>query len=167
MNLRVASGVPEQLKTYDLRKLGNFKKIPQMLGFHDEYPAVHPKTKFSRVLVKNSKKSTVKHSIEKPIFLNLVNLSRTFCPRLSEERNFHFYLGPGPLILHFLKILVFEKAHSLFKLIFKVTPLQKVPEYNIIQKSPFCTLGSSMNLGLNALPVAGGQYLLCNFTFIY
>ena len=35
-----------QLKTLDLRKLGNFKKIFEMLGFDDEYPAGHPKGKF-------------------------------------------------------------------------------------------------------------------------
>ena len=27
------------------RKLGDFKKIPQMLGFDDEYPAGHQKAK--------------------------------------------------------------------------------------------------------------------------
>ena len=31
---------------------------------------------------KNRKKSAVKHSIEEPILLNVVNLSPTFCPRL-------------------------------------------------------------------------------------
>ena len=65
-----------------LRKLGNFKKIPEMLGFNGEFPAVHPKAKFWRFLVKNCKKSAVEHSIEKPILLNFVNLSPTFCPKL-------------------------------------------------------------------------------------
>ena len=45
-NVRVASQVVERLKTEDLRKLGNFKKIPEMLGFDGEYPATHPKGKF-------------------------------------------------------------------------------------------------------------------------
>ena len=85
MNARDA----ERLKTYDLRKLGNFKKIPEKFGFDGEYPAVHPKAKLWRFSVKNCKKSAVKHSIEKPISLNFVNLSPTFCPRLSEETNFH------------------------------------------------------------------------------
>ena len=71
------------------------------------------------------------------------------------------------MILHFLKMLVFEKAHSLFKLIFKATKLQKVPEYDIFQKALFRTLASSMNLGLNAVPVAAGQCLRRDFTFIY
>ena len=53
-----------------------------MLGFDGEYPAVHPKAKCWRFLVKNSKKSAVKHSIEKPVLLNFMNLPPTFCPRL-------------------------------------------------------------------------------------
>ena len=138
-----------------------------MLGFDGAYQAVQPRAKFWHFLVKNCKKSAVKHSIEKPILLNFVNLSPTFCPRLSEETNLHLWLGPDPLILHFLKFLVFEKSHSLFKLIFKATQLQKIPEYDIFQKTLFCTLASSMNLGLNAVPVAAGQYLWRDFTFIY
>ena len=43
---RVASRDTERLKTLDLRKLGNFQKIPEMLGFDSKYPAGHPKTKF-------------------------------------------------------------------------------------------------------------------------
>ena len=45
-NVQVDSRVPEWLKTKDLRKLGNFKKIIEMLGFDGEYPVVHPKAKF-------------------------------------------------------------------------------------------------------------------------
>ena len=73
---KVNGWVAERLKTYDLRK------IPEMFGFNDEYPAVHPKAKFWHFLVKYCKKSTVKHYIEKPILLNFVNLSPTVCPRL-------------------------------------------------------------------------------------
>ena len=46
VNGRVASRAAERLKAEGLRKLGNFKKIPGMLGFHGEYPAVHPKARF-------------------------------------------------------------------------------------------------------------------------
>ena len=46
VNVRVASRVAERLKTWDLRKLGNFKKIPEMLGFDGEFPIVRPKAKF-------------------------------------------------------------------------------------------------------------------------
>ena len=42
VNVRVA----KRLKTYDLRKLGNFKKIPKILGFDGEYQVVHPKPNF-------------------------------------------------------------------------------------------------------------------------
>ena len=59
-----------------------------MLGFDGEYPAVHPKAKFWRFSVKNCKKSAVKHSIEKPILFNFVNLSPTFCPRLYDLNGF-------------------------------------------------------------------------------
>ena len=149
-----------------LRKLGNFKKIPEMLGFDGKYPAVQPKAKFWRFLVKYRKKSAVKNSIEKPILLNFVNLSPTFCPRLSEE-TFSFQLSPDSLILYFLNILVFEKPQSLFKLIFKATQLQKITEYDIFQKILFCTLASNMNLGLNTVPVVAGQYLWRDINFFY
>ena len=39
VNVRVA----ERPNTQDLRKLRNFKKIPEMLGFDAEYLAVHTK----------------------------------------------------------------------------------------------------------------------------
>ena len=84
MNVQVASRVVERFKTYDLRKLGNF----EMLAIDCKYPAVQSKAKFWRILVKNCKKSAVKHSIEKPIFLNFVNLSPTFCPRLDADVRF-------------------------------------------------------------------------------
>ena len=45
VHVRVASRVAERLKTRDLTKLGNFKKISEMLGFDGEYPAIHPKAK--------------------------------------------------------------------------------------------------------------------------
>ena len=64
-----------------------------MLVFDGEYPAVQPKAKFWHFFVKNCKKSAVKHSIEKPIFLNFVNFSPTFCPRLyrTKSRNYQSY----------------------------------------------------------------------------
>ena len=80
-----ASQVAEQLKTQDLTKLKNFKKIPEMLGFDGEYPAGGPKAKFWGSSVKKCKELAVKHSIEKPDLLNFVNLSTTFCPRLQRR----------------------------------------------------------------------------------
>ena len=61
-----------------------------MLGFDGEYSAVQVKEKFWGFLAKNGKKSAVKYIIEKPIFLNFVNLSTTFCPGLSEETKFYW-----------------------------------------------------------------------------
>ena len=46
---------------------------------------------------KNPQKQAVKHSMEKHILLNFVNLSTIICPRLSEEKHFHFQLGPDTL----------------------------------------------------------------------
>ena len=42
----VTTHVAEQLKTYNLRKLGNFKKMSETLGYDGEYPSGHPKGKF-------------------------------------------------------------------------------------------------------------------------
>ena len=80
MNVRVASRVAERLK-----KLGNFKKIPEMLGFDVDYPAFHPNAKFWRFLVKNCKKSAVTHSKEKLILPNFGNFSPIFCLRLQAK----------------------------------------------------------------------------------
>ena len=101
----MASVCPIRANFQDLRKLGNFKKVPEILRFNDNYPTGHLKVKFEHFLVKSWKKLALKHSIEKTILLNFVNLSTTFCPRLSEETDFHFWLIPGPLILDFLMIL--------------------------------------------------------------
>ena len=42
----VASRVPGRLMPSDLREFGNFKEIPEMLGFEDEYPGGYPKANF-------------------------------------------------------------------------------------------------------------------------
>ena len=64
VNVRVASQVAKQLKTWNLKKLWNFKKIPEMLWVNGEYPAVDPRAKFWRFFVKSFKKSALKHSKE-------------------------------------------------------------------------------------------------------
>ena len=48
VRVRVASRVAKRLKTYDLKKLENFKKVFAMLGFDDEYLARNTKAKFWR-----------------------------------------------------------------------------------------------------------------------
>ena len=90
MNVPVALRIAKRLKTWDLRKLGNFKKIPEMLAFDGECPAVHPKAKLQCFLVKNFKQPAVKHSIKKPNLLNFEKLSPTFSSIVSEETDFHF-----------------------------------------------------------------------------
>ena len=92
---------------HELPILGNFKKIPEMLGFDGEYPAVQPKTRFWRVLVKMRKKSAVKHSIEKPNLLNFVNMSPTFCPRLESK---HVLSNSKKVLLHIRKNTFYENA---------------------------------------------------------
>ena len=82
MNVWVASRVANQLTTRNLRKLGDFKKISEMLLLVGEYHPFTQKPNFDAFLVKNCKTSAVKHSIKKPILLNFVNLSPTFFPRL-------------------------------------------------------------------------------------
>ena len=110
-------------------------------------------------MVKNCEKSAVKDSIEKPILLDFVNMSPTFCSRLPEETDFHFELGPDPMISQFLKILLIEKSDSLLKLIFKLNQLQKIPEYGISPKTVFCIYKNSiMNLRLNIVPGTAEQH---------
>ena len=77
-------------------------------------------------------------------------MSPTICPRLFEE------IGPGPLNLHFRNILIFDKTHSLSKVIFQAMQLEKVLEHGTFQKTQFRTLISNINLELNAVPVAAG-----------
>ena len=60
---------------------------------------------------------------------------------------------------------VFQKTHLLFKLIFRETQYQQRPKCDTFQKALFCTLPSSANLELNAVPIAVRQYLWRRFTF--
>ena len=59
--------VVERVKAKELRKLENSKKI--------EYPGGHAKRQILTRVLENGKKSAVKHSIEKTIFLNFLHLS--------------------------------------------------------------------------------------------
>ena len=55
-NQKVSVEVVERLNTYILKKLRNFQKICEMLGFDGEYSVVQPNAKFWLFLVKNGKK---------------------------------------------------------------------------------------------------------------
>ena len=46
MNVQVVSRIAERLKTYNLRKLGNYKKVPEMSEFDGKYSASTQKPNF-------------------------------------------------------------------------------------------------------------------------
>ena len=46
VNVRVASRVTERRKTFEVKKLENFNKIPEILGFDGQYTTAHPQGKF-------------------------------------------------------------------------------------------------------------------------
>ena len=81
---KVNEQVTEQRKTCDLRKLENFKKIPEMLGTEGKCPSGHLQDKFLQLCQKIAKASAVKHTIEKAILFIFVNLSTKFCLRLQD-----------------------------------------------------------------------------------
>ena len=66
-------------------KLENFQKIPEIPRIDSKYQAWSPNQKILKVVLENSEKSAVKHSIQKPILLNFLNLSTIFSPRLKIE----------------------------------------------------------------------------------
>ena len=68
VGVRVAKWVAERVKTYDLRKLRNFCKNPEMLGFDGEYPADYPKGKFWHF------DNKIETFHRKTVLLNLMNL---------------------------------------------------------------------------------------------
>ena len=75
--------VAQRLKTYDLRKLGNFKKIPDMFLTNDKVLRPPSKRQILTVVLQNCEKPAVKHSIGKPMLLNLVDFTTRFFPRLQ------------------------------------------------------------------------------------
>ena len=81
VNTRIASRVAKLLKTYDLRKLRNFKQIPGMLELDRECQAGHLKKPILTFMLENRQKSAIKHFIEKSILLNFAKLSTIFCRR--------------------------------------------------------------------------------------
>ena len=52
MNVRFASRVAEKLKTQDLRKLGNFKRISEKLGIGGKSLAGQTKAKYQQMRLK-------------------------------------------------------------------------------------------------------------------
>ena len=91
---KVNAKAAEQLK--ELRRILG---IPKMPGIDREYPVGHQKKESFTNCQKTEK--AVKHSKKKLILLNFVNLSAIFCPRLSAETCFHFWLGQSLLEIVF------------------------------------------------------------------
>ena len=54
-----------------------------------QVPSRPPKKQILSFVLENSKKSVVKHPIEKPVLLNFLNLSTILSPRLPEKTHFH------------------------------------------------------------------------------
>lgn len=82
-----------------LKELRRILGIPKMPGIDREYPVGHQKKESFTNCQKTEK--AVKHSKKKLILLNFVNLSAIFCPRLSAETCFHFWLGQSLLEIVF------------------------------------------------------------------
>ena len=62
-----------------MRVTSQVEEILETLVFDGEYP---DKRQISIFVQENCEKSALRHSIEKPILLNFVNLSTIPCPRL-------------------------------------------------------------------------------------
>ena len=86
VNLRVVSRVAEQLRLWILE---NFKKMSEMLRIGGKVFSRQPKNQILTFVLRKPKTLAVKHSIEKTMLLNLLDLSTIFSPRLSEETYFH------------------------------------------------------------------------------
>ena len=63
-----------------------------MFKFSGEYPAVHAKAKFWHFLLKNCKKSAVKHSIEKSYFAQFCEFAFDLLSKIVVYRHFTFCL---------------------------------------------------------------------------
>ena len=79
LNIRVDSRVSERVKTQNLRKIGCFKEILKCLRLVGKYSAYHAKCQKSAAIyvLQNCQKSAVRHFIEKPMLLNIVDLSKS------------------------------------------------------------------------------------------
>ena len=89
MNGRVASRVVKGLKTYNITKLENFKKVTENLGIDGKSEGGTQKPNFDNCCEKskNSEKMPkirCKNFKETSILPNLVNFSTRFCPCLSK-----------------------------------------------------------------------------------
>ena len=77
-----------------------------MLEIDAKYPPGNPKTNFDSC-TKNCKKSAVKHSIERPILLNFLNLGAIFAHDCQRKHIFVSNSAQTLPNLHFLEISAF------------------------------------------------------------
>ena len=81
--------VAEQANTSDLKKLRNFKKISDMLGFLARTQQTTQNANFD-ICAKTFQKLNCKTFHRKHTLLTLVILFTIVCRRLSENKHFHF-----------------------------------------------------------------------------
>ena len=65
-----------------VKKLGNFKRIPEILGSNGQVLSQPPERNIFTFALQKFAKSAIQHSIEKPMLFNFADLSAIFCPRL-------------------------------------------------------------------------------------
>ena len=85
--MKISSRVAEQVKIYNLRKLGSF---PEMLWIKKQVNQLASQNKNFYKRTTKCKKSTLKSVTGKSFSRKFKNLSRIFCPELSEETLVYF-----------------------------------------------------------------------------
>ena len=91
--MKISSRVAEQAKIYDLRKLGNFEKIPALdSNSLDSNTSDQLATKYKNFDNRTTKckRSTLKFFTSKSFSPKFKNLFRVFCPELSKETLVYF-----------------------------------------------------------------------------
>ena len=78
----------QDLGSYQIRK---FQENPEMFGNLKASTQPATKNKILTVVAENCENPVAKFSLEEPILLNFVNLSKILCPRLWASHN-KFYL---------------------------------------------------------------------------
>ena len=83
MNNKVASQVTKRLKTWDLGKLENFKKIPEVPETDKKVLTLLPKIQFLTVVLQNCKNSAVEHFVKKLMLPNFEYWTIISCPNVD------------------------------------------------------------------------------------
>ena len=92
-NHKVANGSLKCLvrcETFDIIRWFVYLFISEILGFDGKYPTFHPRADLLRFLVKNCKKSAVKHSIEKSYFAQICEFVSNLLRKIVWENRFLF-----------------------------------------------------------------------------